>query len=630
MTTTTQAFASGTPVVSPSAKWTTPTNATGSSTSTAVATYTTAISAEVGTIQLAGYAMSTSTMGAINSVAVQVWSYVTATNRWTSASVQLLDSVGVAIGAAQTLTLSATTTNNQTLAFTGVTTAQIAAGIQVKLSATKSGTTSNAFNVNAVGVTVDYAGIVAIPTTQGFETDAGNFAPSVAGASVSRITQQARSGSSALRLIGSASQVSPQATGKFSGFTIGQQYAVTVGVLPYTTTSIVAPYADASLGVVGLSGVSLTLSSSWQQLSYVFTATATTHDIYIGSTGVGSNSSYSTVFDDFAIDVARVVPYSNAFETDNAGFVAAPLSQTTLQRLGQGRNGGIALCVGFINGISGTAQANATFYGFVPGKQYMVSVWVDNQINGPSQTVGLGITGLSSSTTTGTAAYQLVTYTFSATSSSHEVYFTTTSSSNNGTNFDDLSIVEVLRSPPYSANFDNDFGGFGNGTNSQAVRYVNGGRTGSAIHVLTASGSATASQLQTFAGLTVGYTYGVSIWVRSAGDFGPFTAASIGVTGLSSSSLTMSASYQQLVYTFTATSTSHEIYFSAQVDNQIGGLFDDFSIYVVGSGATASGDVKFMSGATFTVKLVKVVAGGSWTAKPVKLQKAGAYTVTPY
>jgi hypothetical protein len=69
----------------------------------------------------------------------------------------------------------------------------------------------------------------------------------------------------------------------------------------------------------------------------------------------------------------------------------------------------------------------------------------------------------------------------------------------------------------------------------------------------------TATLTKTVTGLTVGVTYTVTAWCNSNGVAG-LTAASVGISGIAQgSSVTRSAAWQQVSYTFTATATSHVV-----------------------------------------------------------------------
>lgn len=159
--------------------WTTTGNATGSTAGT-VATFTNAASGGVGSIQLSGYSAQGALPSGVTvaSVAVNVASYEAVTSRWTSATVQLYSGT-TPIGSAQALTLSATTTNSQTVTFTGANAPTYAqcADLRVQVTATHSGTTSSTFNLDTAGLTVTYT--VALPYTENWPGSDGSALPAV-------------------------------------------------------------------------------------------------------------------------------------------------------------------------------------------------------------------------------------------------------------------------------------------------------------------------------------------------------------------------------------------------------------------------------------------------------------------
>lgn len=148
------AATSGTPA------WTTTTNAVGSTTAT-FAGWAPTTGGATGYIQLGTYGAQAATNGgvqptSVDSVVATVRFHVTsATARWTSITAQLYDGASTAIGAAQTLTLSTTATNEQAVTFTGVTWAQLA-NLNVRVTGVKSGTQASTLNVDRVGVVVNY------------------------------------------------------------------------------------------------------------------------------------------------------------------------------------------------------------------------------------------------------------------------------------------------------------------------------------------------------------------------------------------------------------------------------------------------------------------------------------------
>lgn len=137
--------------------WANTTNANGSGTGT-TATFTTTTNGAVGTLLAAGYDAQTAMGGtaptSIDSIALTVNEYVTSNvARYSSLTAQLYTGSSTALGSSQALTISITTSNTQTLTFTGAslpTWAQ-AADLRVMLTGTKSGTQASVWNVDTVG-----------------------------------------------------------------------------------------------------------------------------------------------------------------------------------------------------------------------------------------------------------------------------------------------------------------------------------------------------------------------------------------------------------------------------------------------------------------------------------------------
>jgi hypothetical protein len=143
--------------------WANQSNAYGSTTGN-TATRTTTTSGAVATFLASGYDAQTAMGGvqpaSISSVSVTVRSYVTNNaSRYSSLTAQLYSGSSTAIGSAQSLTISTSTANFQTLSFTGAnlpTWAQMA-DLRVNLSGTKSGTQASVWNIDTVGpLTITY------------------------------------------------------------------------------------------------------------------------------------------------------------------------------------------------------------------------------------------------------------------------------------------------------------------------------------------------------------------------------------------------------------------------------------------------------------------------------------------
>lgn len=150
--------------------WASTTNATGSPAGGALATFTNTTSGGSGTIQLSGYAAQTNTNSgvtplSINSIDVTVANFVGTTGRTASITVQLFAGT-TAIGAATSLTISATSSNAQTVNLSGANcpTWDQMLDLRAQVVFTRTAvTTANVFSLDYVGVVVNYTSATVSP-----------------------------------------------------------------------------------------------------------------------------------------------------------------------------------------------------------------------------------------------------------------------------------------------------------------------------------------------------------------------------------------------------------------------------------------------------------------------------------
>jgi RHS repeat-associated protein len=118
----------------------------------------------------------------------------------------------------------------------------------------------------------------------GFETDADSWAPGVAGTTTPRT-----GGGSFETFTDNPSGGTVAATRTVTGLTVGRQYTASVWVNADTATGV----TDLTLGVTGV-GASTPAApgSGYQQLTYGFTATATSHDLVVGYTAADDTGSH--------------------------------------------------------------------------------------------------------------------------------------------------------------------------------------------------------------------------------------------------------------------------------------------------------------------------------------------------
>src|SRR5690242_4669106 len=154
----TQASRGNSVVTTTGTTWASTTNAYDGTVGTNPATYATFTSstAQTATITIGGYGFASVPSGAtITGVTAAFRHFENVTSRFTSVSVQLLDSSSTAIGSAVTGTLS-TSAHTDTLTLGTPTLAQVQAGLRVKVSAVKTGSSSGIFSLDQVDLTVTW------------------------------------------------------------------------------------------------------------------------------------------------------------------------------------------------------------------------------------------------------------------------------------------------------------------------------------------------------------------------------------------------------------------------------------------------------------------------------------------
>jgi RHS repeat-associated protein len=126
----------------------------------------------------------------------------------------------------------------------------------------------------------------------GFESDADSWAPGVAG------TTTPRTGSGSFETSTSnPSGDAVAATRTITGLTVGRAYSASVWVNADTAAGV----TDFTLGVSGIgSSTPVTAGSGYQQLTYAFTATATSHDLVLSYTAADDAGSHA-IWDDVTV-----------------------------------------------------------------------------------------------------------------------------------------------------------------------------------------------------------------------------------------------------------------------------------------------------------------------------------------
>ncbi|WP_152525880.1 hypothetical protein [Microbacterium maritypicum] len=211
-----------------------------------------------------------------------------------------------------------------------------------------------------------------------------------------------------------------------------------------------------------------------------------THDFdTYAATSWPAQQVYSHGFEGFteATYPAGEVAYSEGFESNTGGWVA---NGTTflLDNAGTARTGIKALSVSYNTATSVTRVVN----GLVVGRSYTFSAWARPLNSGRSARIG--VTGISNSADVAIPAstYGNVSYTFTATSTSHELRLTNVGSG--GFSWDDVTLTGAA----YTTGTNAMDGWLGTNSNVRA-------RTG------TRSAAYGSGQSKTFTGLLVGHPY---------------------------------------------------------------------------------------------------------------------------
>lgn len=299
--------------------------------------------------------------------------------------------------------------------------------------------------------TTDYESATATPSAIG-----ANAATSYSVMTVG--TTNPHTGTNAMALTSSLNGYWVGVEGAVTGLTVGRSYTVSAWVDATSTTGL----ADIGIGVddVGWSPSATYPGTGYQQLSYTFTATATSHTVTFGV-----NNSTTTSGPLYWDDVTLVQDaYSDGAGAHPAVTIASNGYEPTAPVVGgtlgtTAANYYTVVTMGSTHAHSGTGSmtltstlngywvgTDNTVSGLSVGRSYTVSAWVDASATTGLWGIGLGVDGIgeSPSATSPGAGYQQVSYTFIATATSHTFYLgangsTTTSGP---LYWDDVSLVQ--------------------------------------------------------------------------------------------------------------------------------------------------------------------------------------------
>lgn len=333
-TTATLYATTATQVAGTTSSWTTLTNATGSTSGT-YAVWSNSTASTVAGVELSGYNGQTAIgtqPSSIDAVTATVkWYTSTATTRITSATAQLYSGT-TAIGAAQALTVSATTTNSQTVTFPTMPTWAQASDLRVRLTFNHFATAQTVtINVDYVGFTLGYtAAAPGTPTSSLWDWNDGTLQSWNAGNNWTIAASTAQSHSAGYSLLCTRSNATAgfgYAQGPFVPVVAGTDYTISWWVYASAATLYQVSVAG-NVSTSRLTNSTFTPTvGAWVQFSAQFTAgpSDTSVSVYLTDDPNGTPTSGSTIY----LDDMLIQPVSAAVPVDLSGFGA--LSVTTRQ-----------------------------------------------------------------------------------------------------------------------------------------------------------------------------------------------------------------------------------------------------------------------------------------------------------
>lgn len=205
-----------------------------------------------------------------------------------------------------------------------------------------------------------------------------------------------------------------------TGLEVGRQYEFSAWVAGSNGTSYQARIGHDAFtgGAVNLTG-SYATSAGYQKITYYFTATATSHTLTLSSIRTGGTTNF-TAWDDISLTRSA---YYNVTNDGLDGWSVEPGNYISVS------DGYIAHSGAYsANLYSASSQpliyAKRTVTGLTPGRSYTFRAWgapwSDNEATLMLRVTGVG-TGVPSYTEPVARSYTEVTYTFTATSTSHEL-----------------------------------------------------------------------------------------------------------------------------------------------------------------------------------------------------------------
>jgi RHS repeat-associated protein len=274
----------------------------------------------------------------------------------------------------------------------------------------------------------------------------------------SLVTSSPRSGSKAL-LVSSSSSSSTSVGVKntITGLTVGRAYTYTAWVNGTGSTTA----SNAVIGITGIGSSSpVTLpGSGYQQLTFQFTATATSHEITLSHTATAVSGSgvrwddaalvqdaWSEWVDPSSTSHPAVSVFSTGFEPVTIPGSALNASSVPSQVTSSPRSGSKALLVSSSSSSSTSVGVKNTISGLTVGRAYTFTAWANGTGSTSASNAVIGVTGVGSSSpaTLPGSGYQQLTFQFTATATSHEITLshTATAVSGSGVRWDDVALVQ--------------------------------------------------------------------------------------------------------------------------------------------------------------------------------------------
>lgn len=289
---------------------------------------------------------------------------------------------------------------------------------------------------------------------------------------MTNVTTNAHSGSGAMALTSSLNGYWIGVEDTLTGLTVGRSYTASAWVNATSTTGL----ADIGIGVdgVGESPAAAYPGSGYQQVSYTFNATATSHTVYFGvnySTTTSGNLYWDDVslvqnsYTDGSGSHPAVTVASNGYEASAPSGAPTvgitPATSYSVVTVGTSHPFTGSKSMALSSTLDGYwVGTSDTLTGLTVGRSYTASVWVDSSQTSYLWDIVLGVTGIGQSDSAKSGHptwdyewdWEQLTYTFTATSTSHTLVLGVNgmTSTSAPVYWDDLKVVQdaYTETPP--------------------------------------------------------------------------------------------------------------------------------------------------------------------------------------